>query len=313
MYNNNNTKFNECQDYIQKNIDKITVKKTQSELFAESFGRVGKYKKQQKISDCGTYLEFWTHKETLKTILHKANFCKLRMCPLCMSRRSDELFSECRKMFSIIRQRYHYRFLFCSFTVRNCTADELSFVIDDILSAFNRLTKRKIFNCICGFWRTLEITYNSKSNTYHPHIHCIFAVPPHYFTDPRQYIDAFTMSEQWRQVLRYNYHPSVDMRAVKALDFKSVAEITKYTVKTFELTVLNSDGTINENKTDEVINTLDNALHARRLVGVGGIFKIVRAEIANADNEFNDAEINELDYIISRYCWNSGATSYIDL
>ena len=33
-----------------------------------------------------------------------------------------------------------------------------------------------------GYMRAIEVTYNQQEDTYHPHIHCIFAVKAQYFT-----------------------------------------------------------------------------------------------------------------------------------
>ena len=33
-----------------------------------------------------------------------------------------------------------------------------------------------------GYIRAMEVTYNQEKDTYHPHIHCIFAVKAQYFT-----------------------------------------------------------------------------------------------------------------------------------
>ena len=33
-----------------------------------------------------------------------------------------------------------------------------------------------------GYMRAVEVTYNQQEDTYHPHIHCIFAVKAQYFT-----------------------------------------------------------------------------------------------------------------------------------
>ena len=32
-----------------------------------------------------------------------------------------------------------------------------------------------------GYMRAIEVTYNQQEDTYHPHIHCIFAVKAGYF------------------------------------------------------------------------------------------------------------------------------------
>lgn len=90
----------------------------------------------------------------------------------------------------ILEQNSSTRFLFVTFTVKNCEADKLSQTIDMMNMGFKRLTNKnkklaitnKFKSNMLGYIRAMEVTYNQEKNTYHPHIHCLFAVKAGYFT-----------------------------------------------------------------------------------------------------------------------------------
>ena len=54
---------------------------------AESYKRLG-MKKSYRVAECGTYLEYKRFFEDNSRKLHQANFCKVRLCPMCSWRRS---------------------------------------------------------------------------------------------------------------------------------------------------------------------------------------------------------------------------------
>ena len=54
-----------------------------------SYNRLKDKKKAHKCCDCGTYLEFDFDPITGVRKLRKANFCKLRLCPMCIKRRQN--------------------------------------------------------------------------------------------------------------------------------------------------------------------------------------------------------------------------------
>ena len=67
--------------------------KKKSLLLSESYKRLGLEKKSFRVSECGTFLEFKKFVDgSLK--LNGANFCKVRLCPMCSWRRSLKIFSQ---------------------------------------------------------------------------------------------------------------------------------------------------------------------------------------------------------------------------
>lgn len=114
------------------------------------------------------------------------------------------------------------RYIFLTLTVRNCEIGELRRTITDMNAAWKRLVERKIWPGQ-GFIRSLEIT-RSKDGKAHPHFHCLIAVPPGYFAG-KNYLSTARWVLLWQNVLRADYSPVCDIRAVKPKPWpKSISE-----------------------------------------------------------------------------------------
>ena len=287
---------------------------------ADSYKRLG-FKKYYRVVDCSTFLEFGVTKSSNLKLL-KANFCKVRLCPMCAWRRSLKIFGQVSKVMDYVERNYNYRYIFLTLTVKNCYGEDLKDTLDLMTKSFNKLSERKAFKqAIKGYFRSLEITYNKKDNTYHPHFHLILAVDNNYFTNSRVYLSQEKWTNLWKESLKVDYIPVVDVRRVKSKnkDFgKVVAETAKYTVKADDYLIKDEDGKIDEELTDNVVKTLDKALHRKRLVSFGFIFKEIHkmlklddAEDGSLENTDNEDKLrDDLTDIILRYQWNIGIKNY---
>lgn len=287
---------------------------------ADSYKRLG-YKKYYRVVDCSTFLEFVVTKSSSLKLL-KANFCKVRLCPMCAWRRSLKIFGQVSKVMDKVEKNYNYKYIFLTLTVKNCYGEDLKDTLDLMTKSFNKLSERKAFKqAIKGYFRSLEITYNKKDNTYHPHFHLVLAVDNNYFTNSRVYLSQEKWTNLWKESLKVDYTPVVDVRRVKSKnkDFgKVIAETAKYTVKADDYLIKDEDGKIDEKLTDSVVETLDKALHRKRLVSFGFIFKEIHkmlklddAEEGRLENTDNEDELrDDLTDIILRYQWNIGIKNY---
>lgn len=289
---------------------------------AESYKRLG-YKKYYRVVDCSTFLEFRYFFNLNEKKLNRANFCKVRLCPMCSWRRSLKIFGQVSKVMDYVEENYNYRYIFLTLTVENCYGEDLKKTLDHMTESFNRMNQRKIFKqSIKGYFRSLEITYNKECNTYHPHFHLILAVNKNYFTDDKIYLSQKKWTSLWKSCLKVDYTPIVDVRRIKKDDNnkfgKAVAETAKYTVKSEDFIIRNEDGQINEELTDEVVKTLDLALHRKRLTSFGFVFKEVHKKLNLDDmedgdliNTDNDEDLrDDLMSVILRYQWNVGVKNY---
>ena len=288
---------------------------------ADSYKRLGE-KKYYRVIDCSTFLEFGVTKTSSLKLL-QANFCKVRLCPMCAWRRSLKIFGQVSKVMDQVEKNYNYRYIFLTLTVKNCYSEDLKDTLDLKTKSFNKLSERKAFKkAIKGYFRSLEITYNKEDNTYHPHFHLILAVNKSYFTDKDYYLSQENWTRLWKESLQVDYKPVVDVRRVKSKDknfSKVIAETAKYTVKSEDFLIKKEDGKIDEALTDEVVATLDKALHRKRLVSFGFLFKDIHRQLNLDDAENGDLKKtdnedelrDDLTDIILRYQWNIGVKNYI--
>lgn len=334
MYNNNNIELDKCE--VLKDITKTgkerpwREKKLKTIELANSYYRLGS-KKYYRIRDCGSYLEYRRYLETNEKRLNRSNFCKVRLCPMCSWRRSLKIFGQTSKVMNKALEEKEYRFLFLTLTCKNVDGEDLSHQIDDLFSAFRKMTRRKVFNkAIKGWFRALEVTHNldkeSKSyDTYHPHFHMVLMVNKSYFDDSKLYISHEEWVELWKSCMSIDYEPFVNIKAFKSgtkeETEKSVAEVAKYAVKDDDLIIKDENGQVDEELTDDAVLILDKALANRRLVAFGGKLRDIQQELKlddleNGDliNTDNEEEIrDDLDYIIESYCWKVGYNQYIKL
>ena len=287
--------------------------KTLSLKVGASYVRL-KSTKAYRIMDCGSFLEFKRF-DTGEMKLHQANFCKVRLCPMCAWRRSLKIFAQVSKVMDKCNSDYDFRFIFLTLTCRNCSPDELNNQIDILFSAFRKMTGRKVFkSAIKGFFRCLEITHNWDSNTFHPHLHVILAVNKSYFDDSKIYISQKKWADLWQDCLNVDYTPIVDVRSFTRSTGKEVAEVAKYAVKPSDVISPYSD----DKMTDFVVSVLDTALNGRRLVAFGGILKVIH-KLLNLDDDLDNDLVNvdgddirdDLNYVICRYQWHIGYSNYI--
>lgn len=324
---NNNTETEKCQDVILDNEikTKFTPKRAASDLLSQSYYRLGYENKAQRVSDCGTLLEFRRPLGGFPTPppasgcaeaagnpegwkLHTANFCRDRLCPMCSWRRTYKIYSQISRIMDVIEN--DYVFLFLTLTVPNCSADELPQLIDELQDGWHNLIHYKRFKTsVKGFFRALEVTRNTDKtspsyNTYHPHFHTILAVKKSYLTS-RDYIQHSEWLDMWRKAMRDNSITQVDIRrckskndivqgeqAVKALG-AAVAEVAKYSVKSADyLGKFNKDGVLIApfpiDEIDKAVFTLGAALSGRRLTALGGVFKDVFEKLSLDDCEEGD-------------------------
>src|SRR5690606_12341063 len=103
-----------------------------------------------------------------------ANFCRVRLCPMCAWRRSLVIAHQIKAVAHEAVKRQSMRWLFLTLTIRNCTGDDLIDTISHLMKSWRRLSQRKLFSdVVVGWFRSLEITRNLLDDTYHPHFHVL--------------------------------------------------------------------------------------------------------------------------------------------
>ncbi|MDT2732824.1 protein rep [Streptococcus parauberis] len=258
-------------------------RKIMSLKLADVFENLG-YKKSmiERIQSCGEVLSFIRQNDdSLK--LYQAYFCKNKLCPMCNWRRSMKYsYQTSRIVDEAIKQEPKGRFLFLTLTVKNVPGEELNGTLTSLTKSFDRLFKRaKVQKNIIGYLRSVEVTHNEITGEYHPHIHVLLMVRPSFFQSKKDYINQKEWGEMWSQSLKVDYIPMVDIRAVKEKGKGlrgAILETAKYPTKPFKLEI--------ENK--QVVDDLYNGLYRKRQLGYGGLFKVIKKQLALDDAENGD-------------------------
>lgn len=313
MYNTES--FNKCQTEVDTD---FLPRKLQSLTLSELYDALGYGSRAGRVLNCGSFLEFHLTEEEVK--LHKANFCKDRLCPTCNWRRSKKIFAQVSKVMDCL-QADGLRFLFLTLTVKNCKFHELPETVNALLQAWGKLMKKSAFRkAVCGSFRVLEITVNKKNCTFHPHLHSILAVNPSYFTS-REYISARKWSELWQASCDLEYTPIVYVEAVKSGKLDDVGANMELPQKTFysaakEVSHYIAKGSDYLNGEFEEllprVSALAEALEGRRLATFSGVFKDAAAQLRlddmeNGDLVHTETEVREdLVQVIVRYVWRAG-------
>lgn len=253
----------------------------------------------KQVRNCNNYME------TSNDRIYRAFFCKVRLCPLCSWRRSLKITMHVREILTaMFKDNSDYEFIFATFTIPNVRPECLKPKMQQMLRAWREMTKVKNGNSdavrfngsILGWYRGLEVTRNTKNNTYHPHFHCIFVVDKWYFKDKR-YIKQAEWLDMWRRAMQDPTITQVDIRKCKPNEkllnspefqknfsvselkalaiISSVTEAAKYTVKTDDYIL-----------SPEATKVLDIALERRQLIGFGGIMSEYR-NLLKLDDEID--------------------------
>ena len=247
-------------------------------------------KKAANMTDCGQRLQFGLY-ENIQTLqqqkkLEEMYTCKDRFCAFCNWRRARKLGIQSYEVLKAIESENKVRYIFATFTVKNCHINDLSSTIKHMNSSFDRMFKTKrIKSSILGFMRALEFPPQKDNKEYiHPHFHCLFVVPSKYFdTKHNLYIKQEEWIQIWKKALRVEYDPSVDTRIIKAKNggdpiAKAVAETVKYPLKSVDLKDMNV----------KLFEQLTLQMKNKRALAFGGIVKDYRKKLILDDAENGD-------------------------
>lgn len=321
---NNNIPEERLQDIKNGKETPWKQKKQRSIILAESFSRLEKPNKAYSVWTCGTILDFKPENDNKGMRLHRANFCRERLCPMCQWRKSLKVFHQVSRVMDLIQERNPELVpIFLTLTLKNCGSIELSETLNNIYNGWYLMTKhRTIKTNVKGWFRALEVTYNDKEDTFHPHIHVILLVDKSYFKS-NKYLKTEDWVHLWRVSMSLDYDPICFVQKVKnktekvktgseIRKYKAVAEVAKYAVKDSEYLTYDSE------RNDYLVEIYSSALRGRRLYAFGGIMKVIAKELKLEDVETGDLvnvdgqEIREdVATAIITYHFNFGIGDYI--
>lgn len=237
----------------------------------------------ERISTCGSFLEFIGDKDLENTKLIRANFCGNRFCPHCSYNLSKK-----HAMATYIIVEYlsaDYDFIFLTLTAPNVPGYVLEKEIKSFNESFKRLAQIKRFkDSIKGYIRKFEVTYNSSRNDYHPHFHVLLAVDKDYFSSDK-FIEQKEWLNMWRKAKRDETITQVDVRKFNKDNDTGILELTKYIAKDSDY--LNSS---------EVFYTFYTSLKSKMFYSYSGVFKEARSLLKNGKLDYLRLK-DETEYI----------------
>ena len=246
------------------------------------------YKKAHKVQGCADVLRFRKLPDG-NTKLYQTWFCKSRLCPLCNWRRTMKNSSQLTKILTEAhRQQPTGRFIFLTLTERNAVnGNNLKQRLKALTRAFFKLVHyRKVAKNLLGYVRSTEITINDNG-TYHQHLHVLLFVKISYFKGSENYLSQANWTDLWQKALRSSYKPIVNVEAVRANKSKGKASLLASAQETAKYQVKSADYmTDDDNRNQQVIDDLEQALAGTRQIGYGGLLKQIKQQLKldDADN-----------------------------
>ncbi len=314
-----------------------TAPKRGSLAIATAFESLGGWysEKAARMRECGEYLEFACYRigdsEEVERRLVRCSWCRVRLCFLCERARSRK---RCIQLIQLtdawMRKRPKHQALLGTFTKQSVPDDELSVALDNYMESWRRMTRSTRFKrAVVAWYRTIETTRNAETTLWHVHMHVLLFVGPAYFRkSSRLYIDQKKgeWTALWRKAARLDYDPVVDVRALDGvgggplgdIGRKSLAEVTKYVTEPSDLVEFDENG--EPLPVDpQVLKTLCDALHGRRLTGMSGALREVSRELGHTDVDADNADLSGPDVVpddavyLGRefYRWQAGLRDYV--
>ena len=180
-------------------------RKNQADRIARFYRLSGDESKARRMEGCASLAVFAhsvrTDPETMETLdrwaLESADYCHVRLCPMCQWRVSREQWLRLSAIhwwaMTVNHQRYQEgdprRYqdpLLVTLTIPNVRAEDLGAAIRLLGQAWHRMsvvpswdkehrTRRwRLWSKVLpGEWRTIETTFNAETGTFHPHMHVL--------------------------------------------------------------------------------------------------------------------------------------------
>jgi plasmid rolling circle replication initiator protein Rep len=242
------------------------VHRAESDQIAANFRGTEFQRYSERISFCSQLLDFRLVPDRDKGVyrlkLASTRLCHARQCQICAWRRSLMYKARAYKALPAVITDYPTaRYLFVTLTVKNCAIGDLRATIKHLNESFARLTKLKVWPGI-GYIKTVEVT-RSKDSTAHPHLHILLQVKASYFG--ANYISKKEWCALWKQSVRTDYTPIMDVQAIKAKDSPVglLAEVIKYQTKPNDLIFADREWFLEYTR----------QVHGTKAFALGGVFK----------------------------------------
>jgi plasmid rolling circle replication initiator protein Rep len=252
-----------------------------------------------KLIDLNSPLKssYWNTWHCANVLLQKgkevtAKYCNNRWCPVCNRIRTAKMINGYLPEFNKMTDPR-----FVTLTVVNIPESDLSLTIDKMTREFtlikNVFCRRRGFN-INGI-RKIEVTYNKKTDEYHPHFHIIL--------DGDEVGEA--LIEEWLK--RF---PTADLRGQKnnKADIDSLIELCKYSTKLFEKQTVKQGEKIIIQVNVKALDVIYQALRKRRIMQSMGWVKRVSDDVEEIDSQIYE----DIPENINVWTWEQEVSDWIN-
>lgn len=210
---------------------KWTDQKVRSVLLAEQIAKLVVFSPTyaREMEQCTLRLDFMDHEQGEKSA-RKWLSCNRRWCPVCAWRKSKLRYEAVlRNLPRIVEANPDSRFAMWTFTVRNCSTDDLRSVVERMNRAWLRLVNRRT-SPITGYVRSLELTFPADGEV-HPHFHILVS------RDRKGRFPAFVdLQKAWAECLEVDYLPVIECHMIRkgvanGGVLKALGQVLKYSIK----------------------------------------------------------------------------------
>ena len=267
---------------------KWAEKKRKAEKMAEKMAKIGKHGRASRMSECAQIVAGGVCRDCGSFHIERTYLCRDRFCPVCNWRLSMKRFANMYKIVCGLRAAYpEAAWQFVTLTTENCRPADLKATIDEMGRAWNAIASTKKFKeKVMGWARSLEITYNKRDNTLHPHYHILT------LWQEGEMPDDYVIERWLRGVHRRTSAKAQDARVIGWLVdeneeddvlTESVLETYKYSVKDDEMAEMPL----------ATFRAAVDGLAGRRMVALGGKVKEYAAKCKLDDMETTTEEDDE--------------------
>lgn len=158
----------------QEEREKWAMKKAYAKRRAAKMKEAGFYARAHRMNECAEVIGGKICTSCGHFHLTTASLCRDRLCPLCEWRLSMKRFAKMMALVNCIRAESDETWAAYTLTGKNCRGDELEFMLCEMSRAWNCIASAKKFKQHYSGWaKSLEITYNHDTHTFHPHFHIL--------------------------------------------------------------------------------------------------------------------------------------------
>ena len=258
---------------------------------------------------CGRWAKMAHNVERSRAEIIDTRLCGLRTCPICAKitanrneRRITKTLQEAEAK-KVSRDGAGHKLLGVTYTVPNCTGEELRAELQNIGRAVKRMIDRceRIKTINKGYVYSLEVTRNNKTGLYHPHVHIVLAVNASYGKG-KDYISKAEWAEIWA---RYS-HRETAAAAQYVRVVKNIHQAVKYVTKMTHDNLSEEDReqedaaaaaeyvtwTGNKEFDADTLYWIETACKGLQLTGTGGVLKTKLSDMAQ---EITQEDVDALE------------------